>query len=330
MVGKFKSIWKLLNIFLMLTLLSCTKEVKVPITSPEGEWEWVAKNTINIEAYVVFQAGGKAYLGLGKTGDAENNAFYEFDEEGGWQPTQDIAPFPGTGKRSALALATGDKVYIGMEKNDTRLQDKDWWVYDLQTKAWSQLPYEFPGEARFDGNYSVVAKGNIYVTGSAQDFYELIPGEGWRRLADLPARMDEGGFWAIEDNIYAGGYSIDQETGNPTNHCFFRYLPEADRWETIALKDAGAEKALQLHSPASFTLRQGNKVYLYLVGNDSETLSPVHSCWRYDIQLNKWAQMEDFPEQCLEASGFSIGNRGFVVTSPGDAQSLITWEYVAK
>lgn len=319
---------------LVLTLcihaFACTKEVKVPITSPEGEWEWVAKNAINVENYVVFQADGKAYLGLGKTGDAANNAFYEFDEEEGWQPTQDIAPFPGTGKRSALASATGDKVYIGMGKNDTGLQDKDWWVYDLQTKVWSQLPYEFPGKARFGGNYGVVAKGNIYVTGSAQDFYELIPGEGWRRLADLPTPMDVGGFWAVEDNIYAGGYSIDQETGSPTNHCFFRYLPEADRWEVIALKDAGAEKALQLHSPASFTLRQGNKVYLYLVGNDSETLSPVHSCWRYDIQLNAWTQMEDFPEQCLEASGFSIGNRGFVVASPGDAQSLITWEYVAR
>ena len=306
MVGKFKSIWKLLNIFLMLTLLSCTKEVKVPITSPEGEWEWVSKNAINVEDYVVFQAGGKAYLGVGKTGDAANNAFYEFDEEEGWQPTQDIVPFPSTGKRSALALATGDKVYIGMGKSDAQQPYKDWWVYDLQTKAWSQLPYEFPGEARFDGNYGVVAKGNIYVTGSAQDFYELIPGKGWRRLADLPTPMDVG------------------------NHCFFRYLPEADRWETIALKDAGAEKALQLHSPASFTLRQGNKVYLYLVGNDSETLSPEHSCWRYDIQLNEWAQREDFPEQCLEVSGFSIGNRGFVVASPGDAQSLITWEYVAK
>lgn len=319
---------------LVLTLcihaFACTREVKVPVTSPEGEWEWVAKNAINVEDYVVFQADGKAYLGVGKTGDAANNAFYEFDEEEGWKPTQDIAPFPGEGKHSALALATGDKVYIGMGKSDTELQGKDGWVYDLQTKVWSQLPYEFPGEARFDGNYGVVAKGNIYVIGSAQDFYELIPGKGWRRLADLPTPMDVGGFWAVEDNIYAGGYSIDQETGSPTNHCFFRYLPEADRWETIALKDAGAEKALQLHSPASFTLRQGNKVYLYLVGNDSETLSPVHSCWRYDIQLNAWTQMEDFPEQCLEASGFSIGNRGFVVASPGDAQSLITWEYVAK
>lgn len=319
---------------LVLTLcihaFACTREVKVPVTSPEGEWEWVAKNAINIKDYVVFQADGKAYLGVGKAGNTANNAFYEFDEEEGWHPTQDIAPFPSTDKRSALALATGDKVYIGMGKSDAELQGKDGWVYDLQAKTWSQLPYEFPGEARFGGNYGVVAKGNIYVTGSAQDFYELIPGEGWRRLADLPARMDEGGFWAIEDNIYAGGYSINQETGSPTNHCFFRYLPEADRWETIALKDAGAEKALQLHSPASFTLRQGNKVYLYLVGNDSETLSPVHSCWRYDIQLNAWTQMEDFPEQCLEASGFSIGNRGFVVASPGDAQSLITWEYVAR
>ena len=150
------------------------------------------------------------------------------------------------------------------------------------------------------------------------------------RLADLPTPMDGGGFWAVEDNIYAGGYSIDQETGNPTNHCFFRYLPEADRWETIALKDAGAEKALQLHSPASFTLRQGNKVYLYLVGNDSETLSPVHSCWRYDIQSNEWAQMEDFPEQYLEANGFSIVNRGFVVASPWDTPALTTWEYAAR
>ena len=320
---------KYLFFLFMLTLFSCTKEVKDPVTSPGEEWEWVAKNAITMEDYVVFQASEKAYLGLGKTGNAENNAFYEFVEEEGWQPTQDIVPFPGTGKRSALALATGKKVYIGMGKSDTG-QGKDWWVYDLQTKVWNQLPHEFPGEAKFDGNYGVVAKGCIYVNGSAQDFYELFPGEGWRRLADLPAPMDEGGFWAVGDNTYAGGYSIDRATGNPTNHCFFRYLPEADRWETIALKDAGAEEALELHSPASFTLKQGDKVYLYLVGYKADASSSTSYCWRYDIQLNEWAQMEDFPEQYLEANGFSIVNRGFVVASPWDTPALTTWEYAAR
>lgn len=81
--------------------------------------------------------------------------------------------------------------------------------------------------------------------------------------------------------------------------------------------------------PVGFAI--DNKIYMGIgLVNGSSISSVNNEWWEYDITTDQWTQKTDFPGNAgIQAVGFSIGNKGYVLSANQEENPAAFWEYDA-
>lgn len=224
-----------------------------------------------------------------------------------------------------VGFGIGGRLYIGMgvpSPGDVR--GTQCYAYDTTANSWFQLA-SYPNPTLVGPGFGFAIGGTGYVllskdtlTGElwAYDTAQNV----WTKMANFPGRFTAAttGF-SVNGKAYVGfGDTSDPRT-------FYQYDPASGNWSTIS-DFAGLQSA----GTVSFVI--GNYAYVGLGGN---LLSGVDAglydaFYRYDPAADKWQGIANFPgSQRDGATGFSVGNKGYVVGGSDVSGNLLkdVWQY---
>ncbi len=189
-----------------------------------GEGKWILADTFPAtgrEGAVAFVINGKAYIGSGRSLDANGNQvlysdFYEYSpslERG--QRWKKIASLPGSGRSEAAAFVVNNRGYVGTGfavKGDL----SDFWSYNPQSNQWApvdSLPYD---PRRGAISFSINGKGYIGTGFKSEnstylsDLWSFDPtaarGKQWQTRTPLRSGgRSHAGLFVVNNRAYLGG-----------------------------------------------------------------------------------------------------------------------------
>src|SRR5258706_233444 len=170
-----------------------------------------------------FTIGTKAYVGMGYSGAAYFQDFWE------WDQTTDIwtqkASLPGVGRFGAVCFSIGTKGYIGTGYTPSYVQD--FWEWDQATDTWTQKA-GFPGVARlYARGFSIGNKGYIgtgFSSAPLQDFWAWDQAtDAWTQKANLTGSARH---LAIGFSIGTKGYIGTGWNSTIYFQDFYEYTPD--------------------------------------------------------------------------------------------------------
>lgn len=189
-----------------------------------GEGNWILADTFPAtgrEGAVAFVINGKAYIGSGRSLDANGNEvlysdFYEYSpslERG--QRWRKIASLPGSGRSEAAAFVVNNQGYVGTgfsAKGDL----SDFWSYNPQSNEWAAvdpLPYD---PRRGAISFSINGKGYVGTGFKSEnstylsDLWRFDPtaarGKQWETRTPLRSGgRSHAGLFVVNNRAYLGG-----------------------------------------------------------------------------------------------------------------------------
>lgn len=281
--------------------------------------------SISATSQAVFVINAKAYL---YTGDSLNN-FYELNGTTGLWSSR--ANFPGSSRNGAVGFSIGSYGYIGAGGSDS-ITYHDFYRYDPTSDSW-QVRANFPDTTRNALSFSVNGKG-YFVSGYNQDVsstvfpnwnfvysnkcYEYNPITNvWTQKNNVPWTPRMNGLAVTAGTKVYCGLGMQYLGGN-----------YADWWEYNATSDTWLQRA---NCPTA-SLQHG-----FYNGTAICVADEVNWLLRfYNIGTNNWSSFPLYSEYCNKGkpySGFSIGNRGYLVSNNGGGGANIcstrydTWEF---
>ena len=249
----------------------------------------------------------------------------------GWRALEN---FMGAERSNAVSFAIGDKLYLGLGYSSFSGFSnvaKDFYEYNPATNKWKAIA-EFPGNARANAisfvvggkayvglgtNYDRQTKSDLY-----RDFYEYDPtSDKWTQKGNFTGvTRDQPIYFTIGDKGYFG-------TGNPDP---FRSINTNEFWEYDAKVDKWTEKA-QFGGTArcrAFAFSTGGKAYVG--GGESDTTEKLKDLYEYDPATDKWNKKGDFSTVLSRATGFTVGDFGYVSGGISSATSNNYYKYDSK
>jgi hypothetical protein len=233
------------------------------------------------------------------------------------------ANFGGGLRGWATAFSIGSKGYVGCGADFNDIFKKDFWEYDQFTNIWTQKA-DFGGTAR-EGSvgFSIGNKG-YFGTGwdsinLKRDFWEYDPAVNiWIQKADFGG-MERWG--AVGFSIGIKGYI---GTGRDLFSTYYQDLWEWDQTSNVWIQKADMSGGRFLATGFSI----GTKGY---IGNGIHPGGLLNDFWEWDQGNNIWTQKANYggTPRC-EASGFVIGNYGYITTGSTDWGFVCTddmWKY---
>ncbi len=238
------------------------------------------------------------------------------------------------GRRDAVAFSIGCKGYTGtgayfdgtafdINGNTTEKVLNDFWEYDQATNTWAQkanVPNasgEGPGRRGAIGfaigNFGYIGGGIDGGANFLTDFRRYDPTTNtWLLRASMPLTNYKAASVDVTNNvgIMVGGYD---DLGNPRNTVSM-YNAGTNTWFNLPNFDGGVRSEATI-------MRIGTKVYCGLGYNGSLPFGGYNSSnykkdwWEFDITsaLQNWIQKADYIYETIGATGFGIGNKGYVV-----------------
>jgi hypothetical protein len=163
-----------------------------------------------------------------------------------WSQEPDI---PGGGRRNGAIMLVGNYLYYGLGWDPSLTVNgyfsglTDFWVCDLNTKTWKQLP-DFQGKSQFSRSYFIV-NGKLYVTAGSvlstamNETWCYDPAVNqWSRKADYPG---QGSTNVLAFGIGAYGYAGIGETSTYNSYSgrnlfsnFYKYNTTTDNWTEVS------------------------------------------------------------------------------------------------
>ncbi len=341
---------RLLLAFFALSLLitGCSSD-----DSLDGNWKKSAEYRGSLRGGAVsFTIGNDVYVGLGYANGDYFSSFYKYStDKDAWNKITDIVKdadgnnvevgaFPGTLRREAIAFSINGKGYIGtgVDENNNRLSD--FWEFDPSksaTERWTKVSSLFPGGARqgavafaFDTNGDKINDVAYIGTG-----YGFLDGEDHNNLNDF--FKFENGSWS--EVPYGGNKTTDATTftigtkaylvsgtNNLDNVWEFESTTETWARKNDIDKDNKAAN-VQRTSAVSFVIDGKGYVTTGLGSNSREV-------WEYDSAKDDWVERTSLENEILsrvDAIGFNINNRGFILTGLTGQRGLgDMWEFQPK
>ncbi len=277
-----------------------------------------------------FSIGTKGYIGTG-TVEGATKDFWEYD------PLINIwtrkADFGGTARHGAVGFSIGWNGYIG-----TGSSTKDFWQYNPSTNAWTKKA-DFGGGIRVGSvGFSIGDKGYLGTGYSHSD--GVRKKDFWEYCEELPPPPDcTPNTWTQKADFLgkkrygAAGFSIDTKGYIGTGVSSPGLTTLKDFWEWDQTTNTWTQKAdfggLARHKAVGFSI--GNKGYIgtgYKVTSGPINEVIFKDFWEYDQATNIWTKKADFGGGGRnEATGFSIGTKGYIGTGTYDEQKKDFWEY---
>ena len=282
---------------------------------------------------ISFTIDGKAYVGLGYSGDDYLIDFYEYDIALGFWKTK--TPFPGTPRERAVAFSIGSKGYIGLGFN--REEDKeelgDFWEYDATTDAWTKLS-DFGGTARYNAvGFALGEKGYVGTGNDGSnyngDFWEYDPGsDEWQEIISYPGqKREEAAVFILEGTAYL----CTGRNNGVTNADFWQFDPEGKTWTNRA-PDTDADEyddfssAVRRSNAVAFTI--GGKAFIATGISASGAID--NTVWQFDPIDESWTKKTSFEGSARsQAVAFVLDERAFVGTGQsGSSRFDDVWEFL--
>jgi N-acetylneuraminic acid mutarotase len=279
---------------------------------------------------VSFTIGNKVYVGGGYDGSDRLQDFWAFDQSTGtWLR---VADFPGIPRNSAVAFAINGKGYVGtgIDEDDNKL--KDFWEFDPVANSWTRKA-DFAGTGRYNAvGYSIGGKGYIctgYDGNYLKDNWEYDPVTNtWTQKASLTGSKRSEAVVFVHDNK---AYVVTGFNNGSYLNDFWVYDAAANTWsEKRKINDASDE---DYDDDYGNEIRRGNAV-VFVVNNKAYLATGnrsgiIGTTWEYNIQNDTWHQKTSFEGAGREgALGFSIGNRGYLVTGSSSSYRFDDlWEF---
>lgn len=329
----FQSYRLLLSIFLVSTttfFTSCEKDTE---SSDDLVGNWTRRyefEGVGRTEAVSFTIGNTVYVGGGFDGSNRLNDFWSFDQNTGtWTP---IKAFPGDARNSAVAFSVNGKGYVGTGINENATKLKDFWEYDPATDNWTQVA-DFGGTARYSAvAFTINGKGYVscgYDGNYLKDLWEFNPSTNtWTQKASLYGSKRSEAVAFVYNNM---GYVLTGFNNGSYLNDFWAYDPNTDSWtEKRKISDATDET---FDDDYGDNIRRGNAVlfvigdYAYLTCGRQSGI--IGTTWQYDIANDLWSEKTGFEGSSREgAIGFSVNNRGFVVTGNNSSYRFDDmWEF---
>lgn len=268
-----------------------------------------------------FVIGRKAYVVGGYDGTKSLGDIWEYNfDQGYWTQKAD---FPGTARRAAFAFASEDRGYYGTGY-DGLSHYKDFWEFDPDNNQWTRKA-DFPGAAR-KGATAFYLNGKGYAgTGENSnfymDFYKYDPvADIWEAGVSIQGtKRSYATNFVINNKAYVVG-GINNGS-YPTD--FWMFDPDTQAWEE---KAKIGDKTDDDFDDDYTTIIRLNTVSLviggmgYLVTGESGGLNSYS--WEYNPVTDRWTERTSFEGSSRTAAvGFSIDDRGFVLTGVGSTSS---------
>lgn len=236
---------------------------------------------------------------------------------------------PSYGRASGVAVAVGDKAYVGLGAGGPVGVLNDFWEFNATTGSWSQKA-DFPAVGRW-GAIAFAVNGKAYVgTGVTSrtvhsDMYEYNPSSNqWTQKSDYPAGARYTGMtFNIGNRVYAGG-GKDNGTTYGT-YDFWEYDATSDTWSRRA--DIGNSTDGYVRRSLGVGFSMNGKGYIGLGAMDYDTR--MKDLWEYNPINDTWIKKSDLPAiQRYGASAFVINNRAYVGSGQYYSPLNDLWEYV--
>lgn len=280
---------------------------------------------------VGFSIDTSGYMGTGYNGSYTKD-FWEYDPIANtWTQKAD---FGGSARTEAVGFSLGSKGFIGTGEAGYHAYKNDFWEYDPAANTWSQKA-DFGGSARSEavgfsiGNNGYIGTGSNYEGGDNyyKDFWEYDPAANtWTQQTNFggSARTEAVGF-SIGNKGYIGTGRKDYGPSESiSTRSFWEYDPDANMW-TKKAAFGGDERS----SATGFSI--GNKGYIGTGYNDDFWFGPlIHygDFWEYDPDTDTWTRKADLGGVArYHATGFSIGNKGYIGTGYNWGYKNDFWGY---
>ncbi|HPG11316.1 MAG TPA: kelch repeat-containing protein [Chitinophagaceae bacterium] len=323
----------LCSVFFSLLAISFTSCEKTTESNDDlvGNWSRLYEfEGVGRTEAVTFTINNIVYVGSGFDGSNRLNDFWSFDKSTGTWTS--IKPFPGDARNSAVAFAINGKGYVGtgIDENATKL--KDFWEYDPIANNWTQVA-DFGGTARYGAvAFSIGGKGYVcsgYDGNYLKDLWEYDPTtNSWVQKSSLYGSKRSGATAFVYNDK---GYVLTGFNNGSYLNDFWAYDPTTDSWtEKRKISDATED---DFDDDYGENIRRSNAVifvmngYAYLTcGSKSGVITTT---WQYDISNDLWKEKTNFEGSAREgALGFSIENRGFIVTGNNSSYRFDDmWEF---
>jgi N-acetylneuraminic acid mutarotase len=254
--------------------------------------------------------GSKAYVGTGRDQTGAGPAYiletdwWEFDPIANTWTLK--APFPGQGRRGAVAFLIDDKIFVGTGQVNSGYT-ADFFAYDITNDVWLSGVPDFPGGARTSAvAFSIIDKGYVGTGGigcGTTDFYEYkLATNTWTQRANVGTiiRNESCGF-AVNGKGYIGT-GDDCSSGNNYKD-FWEYNPTTDTWVEMAEFPGAARRYMN-----SFVI--GNKVYC---GSGTSGVNYA-DLWEFDqvlatLEMDKdLVSISNYPNPAFESTNFVVDN----------------------
>lgn len=333
-------------IFIILSLLqvSCDKKENQETPFPKGEWQQLSGIFPGLSGRIapsVCATKDTLIYGLGDYPYSEEKLFSDlwlYTREG-WQYLSD---FPGQKRVDPLITLLGGKIYVGLgylnylkpetaNKSGYYPRYKDIWTYDLATKMWDSLPFEFPGTSRAGALYFQTDHKIYYGAGrsgdsflSTNDMYVFDPSQGWRTATpEFVERQSDMSAFVLGREIYTcfglyeGGY----------NRVVRKFSSTEKKWESVCLFKKTEYPAIARRNAKTFVLKEKEGEFAYILGGKMEKLTtedPLDDYWlccRFDPRTCQLEKINPPDTKNIEAA-FTIENTGYIF------DGTTVWKYI--
>tara|TARA_B100001142_G_C14336471_1_gene656103 strand:+ start:326 stop:2287 length:1962 start_codon:yes stop_codon:yes gene_type:complete len=240
-----------------------------------------------------------------------------------------VGYYDGDARHHPITFANDRYGYVIAGQNFKGTDLDDVFRYDSQENLWVQLS-DFPGGPRgysygvSDGVYAYMGFGSNS-SGYPNDWWRYdLENDTWEELANFPSNgRDHPAMILCDNKIFVGLGSSD--VGNLGD--WWEYDIITNNWDQKADFNFGDR-----HHPFYFSIN-GVPFVGFGHGNSvSDNLVIYNDFYKYDINMNNWIQLSNFPsEGRVAGTQFSFNGKGYVLSGDGDDHGPLDsgelWEY---
>lgn len=255
------------------------------------------------------------------------------DEEdelvGNWVKVSD---FDGVARCSAVTFTVDGEVYVATGGYDGDNYLKDFWKYDPSGNSWSKVS-DFGGSARRAAvAFSVAGNGYVgcgYDGNHLKDFWRYDESsDSWIQITSIGGSKRMGASSFVIDNV---AYVVGGENNSECVTDFWAFDPSGETWiEKRKISNVSDDDNDDDY--ATIARSYGVAFTMYGLGYltcGENAGSGRNNTWEYDPVNDLWTERTSYEAGTRsEAVGFSINDRGFVLTGKsGTYQYDDMWEF---